>query len=216
MIFEHIKQEAAWEPWIFMSDYENGMRVAAKEIWQRIETPGCTFHYRQAIRRNYATRIFPKPASYTPEAEIHKTILLMFYNMQFLPPAKVWQGALNIRRFQRQNGVQAIFEEFNKYYVRYWLRQVTPESFSMYRRHHRTNNICESFNSKLSKTLPKHPRIYSFLKKMIFLTIEENHKRGLDNYETKSRMTDNLELAWDSLDQGLLTVCYFLKTDFNR
>lgn len=215
MIFEKIKQEAVVEPWVFMSDYENGMRLAAKETWQRIETPGCTFHYRQAVRRNYATRVFPKPVSFTREAEVHTTVLRMFYNLQFLPPAQVLQGAIRIRTFQRNNGVLRNFKAFNKYYVRYWLRSITPENFHMFKRHHRTNNICESFNAKLSQILSKHPNIYSFLKKMVHLTIEENHKRGLDNYKTKSRMTENLENCWDLLERGNLTIDVFLKFDFN-
>lgn len=216
LIFEDIKEEAVAEPLVFMSDYENAMRAAAKETWQGIETPGCTFHYRQAVRRKYEAKVFPKPLKLTPEATAHSTTKRMLYNLQFLPADKIILGARIIQRFQANNGILAEFRQFNNYFLRYWLRTIRPENFTMYRRHHRTNNICESFNKQLNSILFKNPNIHAFLQRMINITKEENEKRQKNVYKLKSRLTDNLELAWNQLDQGALTVSNFLKTNFSH
>lgn len=216
LIFEEIKKEAVAEPLVFMSDYENAMRAAAKETWQGIETPGCTFHYRQAVRRKYEAKVFPKPLKLTPEAAAHSTVKRMLYNLQFLPAPQILRGAGLIWRFQRDNGILAEFTNFNNYFLRYWLRLITPENFTMYRRHHRTNNICESFNKQLNNVLFKNPNIHGFLQRMVNITKEENEKRLKNTYKCKSRMTENLEQAWNQLDQGALDVLDFLKKEFSR
>lgn len=216
LIFEEIKVETVAEPLVFMSDYENSMRAAAKDTWQRIQTPGCTFHYRQAVRRKYQTKVNPKPEKLTPEARAHSTARRMLYNLQFLPAGQILQGARFIQRFQQDNGILAVFAQFNNYFLRYWLRTIRPENFTMYRRHHRTNNICESFNKQLNNVLFKHPNIYAFLQRMVNIVKEENQKRLKNGYKLRSRLTRKLELAWNQLDQGVLTVGDFLQINFSH
>lgn len=215
LIFKYIKVETGAEPGIFMSDYENSMRKAAKEVWPRIETPGCSFHYRQAIRRNYNTKVFPKPLKQTPKAAEHKMVIRMIMNLQFLPPLQIIPAAIHIKQYQRQHDLRRDFKSFNKYFIRYWIRSITAQNFSMFGRVHRTNNICESFNSRLNSLSAKHPNIYALLHRMVLMTVEGNQKR-LDNYENKSRMTVNLNVAWDALEAGQLATEDFIKLNFNN
>lgn len=215
LIFNAIKQQCLAEPDTFVSDYEHGMRTAAKEIWPNIETPGCCFHHRQAIRRNYMSRVFPKPEKLSPQSTLHKMVRRMVVNLQFLPAHQIIHGASFIRRYQRANGIAVAFGNFNKYYLRYWLRTIKPQNFSMYRRPHRTNNVCVTFNAQLNKLVPSHPNIYNFLHRMVLLTIESNQKRQ-DDYRTNSKMTGNLEVAWTALEAGLLPVERFIALDFNN
>lgn len=196
-----------------MSDYEIPMRKAAKEVWPNVETPGCAFHYRQTIRRSYMKRVLPKPPKMTPEAAAHAVIRRMVMNMQFLPAHLIIPAARFVVQYQTQHGVLIAFDGFNNYYFRYWLRTITPENFTMYRREHRTNNICESFNSRLNQNAGKAPSIYKLLLCMTLMTIESNQKRD-DDYKVCSAMSRNLELAWDALDQGRLTVENFIRLNF--
>ena len=45
------------QPDILTTDYEQAMRMAAKRVWPQVRTPGCVFHFRQALRRNYLKRV---------------------------------------------------------------------------------------------------------------------------------------------------------------
>lgn len=215
LIFEEIKFQTTAQPAIFMSDYENASRAAAKAVWPMTETPGCTFHYRQAVRKHYMSKVFPKPDKLTPEATAHSITKRMVYNLQFLPKDQMEQGWTLVKAYQTNSGVQQHFLDFNDYFETYWLRQVKPENFSMFLRYHRTNNICEAFNAQLKKLLFKGPNVYTFMQRLVNITKEENEKRQKDQYKASSKMTRNLEAGWNALRQREVDVEEFLKLNFS-
>ena len=45
------------QPEIVTTDYEQAMRLAARKVWPGVSTPGCTFHFRQALLRNISKKV---------------------------------------------------------------------------------------------------------------------------------------------------------------
>lgn len=54
-------------------------------------------------------------------------------------------------------------DPFIVYFERYWLRQVTPEQFSVFLESKRTNNDTERNNREWNAVMGTHPNIVSFL-----------------------------------------------------
>lgn len=62
-----------------------------------------------------------------------------------------------------------------RYFERYWLNQVTPQSFSVYRQVRRTNNVQESYHRILLQVVgTAHPNCWEFLGK--YNCIKEMYK----------------------------------------
>lgn len=203
-IFTYIRDECFAHPTVFMSDYEEAMRKAARATWAGIQTPGCAFHYCQAIRKAYMMKVLKKPKKNTRRSRVHANIRRMTMNLQYLPAAEMINGAIGILNYQIMTGVRRAFRNFNKYLTNHWIGTVKPENFSMYRRLHRTNNISESFNARLNKSVFRRPNIYSFLDGIKKMTVAAN-QRDPEKYENNSKLTPNLNLAWDALDNGRIT-----------
>ena len=56
------------------------------------------------------------------------------------------------------------------YYMNYWLREVEPVTFSVYRDNNRTNNAIECWNRLFNeRVLVAHPGFFKFTSKKIFL-----------------------------------------------
>lgn len=147
----------------------------------------------------------------------HRTIRLMLSNIQFLPAKKIPKGARCVLDLQRRYGLNRIFAKLNKYYERYWIRNVKPEGFTMYKVDHRTDNINEATHSKMGRSLCRHPTYYNFLGFMKKMMITENQKIVTNReYTQNSRMTANLQEAWAALDNRVISVGEFLRKNFNE
>ena len=83
----------------------------------------------------------------------------------------------------------------------------------MHQIHHRTDNVNESFHASMSRSMPKHPNVYQFLKVMKILTCHENRKDH-SKYKQRSAMTEKLEEAWQLLETKNITIEEFLLTKF--
>lgn len=214
-VFKFLRDELFIRPRRLVSDYEHAMRSAAKDIWPDIKASGCTFHYRQAIRRNYMKKVKGKPHDLRNKAKF-KQILLMIYNLQLLPAAMILNGSIIIFAKQVRLNVDRKFRRMNEYIKTYWLQRVTPAGFSMYEVVHRTDNFNEAMNSKMGRFLQRHPNYYHFFNFMCKAMALENQKIATGQpYGQQSRMTANLEEGWDLLRNGG-TIQEFLETNFNR
>lgn len=214
-IFNFLRSELFVNPERFTSDYETAMRGAAKQVWPNIEMPGCTFHYRQAMRRNYMKRV--KKPSTNAQKKIHFIIKLMIYNLQMLPSHMILEGMIAIQSLQRRKGVLRAFASMNNYILTFWLGKVSPENFSMYRILHRTNNFNESLNSRMNTGMCKHPNCYQFLDFMRKVMINENHRiQTKEIYSQQSNMSEPLTRAWGELDRGEKSIKQFLLTKFSK
>lgn len=146
-----------------MSDFEFAMRSAASKTWPECRLVGCMFHYVKALqRRSKRSRTFSRFIIENPHAS---RALKMFFRLCLLPPEAITTGGLAIRDFMVENNILDEFSEFNRYFVTYWIKKITPAGFSVYGRRHRTNNLLESFNAKLKRRMRRNPRFFLFLGK---------------------------------------------------
>ena len=88
--------------------------------------------------------------------------------LAFLPADKI------LEEYQRQkrelsNEYARKLKNFLAYFERYWLKQVKPEGFSVYRLSKRSNNCIEGFHATLKHGLGISPVPCDFLRKFVFL-----------------------------------------------
>ena len=127
----------------------------------------------------------------------HNLVKRIFYNLQFLPHDSINRALLEIFQFQKEKNLFTTFFAFNKYFVQYWMAKVQAKNFSMYRIEHRTDNINETFHSRMSRCLSRHPNIYNLLKIMRTLIKHENHKDH-KKYKQRSKITEKLEASFNT------------------
>jgi hypothetical protein len=58
---------------------------------------------------------------------------------------------------------------------------VTPQEFCVGDLKHRTNNWLEGYNSKVKKRISRHPNIYTFLRALQRLVLEDYNKLLYDS-----------------------------------
>lgn len=198
----------------FTSDYEIALRAAAKIIWPDVAMSGCVFHFRQALRRKTKKKVdITFRQHHKHECRV---IGRMMYNLQMLPPDKIPNGFLIIQLQQQAYDLDDAYDEMNEYMQSFWINQIKPNYFSMYKVKHRTNNFIESFNAGIGREMCKHPNIYVFLDFMKKAMVQENHKMARkQQYKTSSKMEKKLRHAWNDLDSGTISIEQFLKINFS-
>ena len=120
-------------------------------VFQAIYHKAKALHLQNLIRMNERVKKFMKQIlalAYLPDDMIQR---------QF---CKMWDDLSEVH--QRQLG------EFKMYYSRYWLQTVTPRGFSVYGLGQRTNNIIESYHSRLKHRMENQPEPWDFLCKYQF------------------------------------------------
>jgi hypothetical protein len=75
-----------------------------------------------------------------------------------------------VREFLREKKLLRKLQDLLSYFKRQWLKKEGPQSFSVYRRKHRTNNSIESFHSALMRDIKTpHPSIWKMTgRKLVF------------------------------------------------
>lgn len=82
--------------------------------------------------------------------------------LAYLPSDKI-QAAYTTLKNALPRDRQNVLRGFLNYFERYWLGVVKPHGFSVHGLGRRTNNISESYNSKLQHKLGPHPGPWDFL-----------------------------------------------------
>lgn len=86
----------------------------------------------------------------------HKFLALPLVKLNLIPAA-----CTHLRAVATTFG--DVFTEFVAYFMRQWMRTVTPASFCVFQKTFRTNNLVESHNSKLSKKISPNGSFYKFI-----------------------------------------------------
>lgn len=122
-VFEFIEQKLfKLKPFEFMTDYEDGMRLAIRKRWPNAQIHGCWFHFKRAINRKCRSfgmkRILDKNGNATQVKD-------MLLNIPLLPSAQTHEGYANIKAFAKEKGLERCFAGLFVYFERYWLKQVS-------------------------------------------------------------------------------------------
>lgn len=205
-VFEFLRDELDINPGIFTSDYETAMRNAAREVWPRTRMPGCVFHFRQAVKKNYR-RLVKEPQNIVLKRRCRK-IKQMAFNWQMLPARKMKKGMKRIMQEITRMRLEPWLTDFYEYFKK-WLR--LKRHLSMYLIVHRTNNCNEALNSRMSRIMCSHPNVFEFLQQMKKIIKKRNHdKQKGYRPAQQSYMTAGLQRGWLKLQTRQWTTLQFL------
>lgn len=91
-----------------------------------------------------------------------KTFFRTVMALAYLPADMIRAQYIRLKNELPQQ-LQRKLRPFLTYFENYWLQIVKPHGFSVWGLSRRTNNILESYNSKLGHKLEAHPTAWDFL-----------------------------------------------------
>ncbi|XP_050059118.1 uncharacterized protein LOC126550830 [Aphis gossypii] len=106
------------------------------------------------------------------------------------------------------------------YFERFWMDQVTPLRFTVYRLQHRTNNFIESYHSSLLRLMGQRPQLYRFYDNLrtIELRARNDFTRALNgqrvrqsDYRIYPQNNTTINNAWFNVENGRYTLEDFLR-----
>ncbi|XP_015125904.1 uncharacterized protein LOC107047625 [Diachasma alloeum] len=115
--------------------------------------------------------------------------------------------------------IRAFFAFLIEYYEEWWIRQVTPAKFSVYRQKYRTNNNVEAYHRCLERRIKSHPGIWKFTAEL--RDIQMNSMREVNSLnmgipvrrtieQSRTRHETLLNYVWDLYDGNSLDIPRFL------
>lgn len=118
-LFEFIEKEVfELEPVEFMTDYEDGMRLAIKTHWANVEIHGCWFHYSKAILKKCRKLGMTKLLKRNENARAIKKQLAA---LPLLPIEKIREGFETVKKFASKKKLLKKFSRLFQYVQSYWL-----------------------------------------------------------------------------------------------
>lgn len=212
-VFKHLRDVHNLDPGSIMLDYEKASRLAAARIWPQSTIRGCWFHFNQSLRRK-ALKL-PNMSFVLKNDPEAKRVLNLFMKLPLLPLDQIDNGLSGIIKYQEDHDLKETFLEFNSYFVRYWIENVTKEGFCVSHCAHRTNNFNEGYNSKIKKIIPRRPNIYVFLEELQNLMFEAYNTFLYDRkhqviQRDKSKFTNVLNKALVNLENKSMDELGFL------
>ncbi|XP_051168362.1 uncharacterized protein LOC127286102 [Leptopilina boulardi] len=137
-----------------MLDFESAVQTAIKELFPNCQIHGCWFHSKKAMKKRWKTLKLK-------EAD---NIILNYACCLALAPAERYYDGLEIIKnkiYEYNRVYHPKLKKFIKYLKQYWGRR--KAILCVGHLPHRTNNLCESQNSRLqSKLGGSHPQIWNF------------------------------------------------------
>lgn len=121
-VFEFVEERIfELEPAEFMTDYEDGLRLAIKTKWKDAVIRGCWFHYSRAIFKKSKKIGMARTFKREKNARAIRSKLMC---LPLLPPNQIEEGYNAIQSFARQKGLLRRCEKLFSYFSDYWLKQV--------------------------------------------------------------------------------------------
>lgn len=110
------------EPSVSMTDYEDALRNAVRNVWPNCQIRGCEYHLKQAINRkcNKITEV----KQTLKRSFFARKIKKMLMNIAQLPENKIDEGYAAVRSYADKWKLSSKFTELFSYFERQWLREV--------------------------------------------------------------------------------------------
>lgn len=120
-VFKYIEETIKFElkPAEFMTDFEDGMRLAIKKRWPKSVVRGCWFHLCRAVKKRARKLRLNKIKS-----KYAKMIRKMLMCIPLLPTDDIDEGYRGIKKFAKKHRLSKRFAPLFNYFERYWLNQV--------------------------------------------------------------------------------------------
>lgn len=109
------------EPAEFMTDFEDGMRLAIRNNWPNTTIRGCWFHFKRAINRKCVSFGLKWYLQRNNEANM---IVSMLGNLPLLPAHRIQEAYNGIKNLSKQKSVNVQLNDVFKYFECYWIKQV--------------------------------------------------------------------------------------------
>ncbi|KZS16486.1 Uncharacterized protein APZ42_017762 [Daphnia magna] len=213
---------------LVISDFERAILSSMGSAFPNARPRGCWFHYGQAIFRK--TQEFGLQQEYQKKGVVY-LIVKQLIALALLPENEIFQGFSDIKRkyadelSNQPQVVQDAVKLLYAYYMNYWLLEVEPVTYSVYRDHNRTNNAIECWNRWFNeRVLVAHPGFFEFMSFLIDANDcserdLEGLRRGLSLSRDKSasyRTVDRkLMKFWEELDDKTISRVLFLELASN-
>lgn len=119
-LFQYIEREIfELQPSEFMTDYEDGMRLAIKTCWPNIKISGCWFHYCRGIMKRCRKLGMTKLLKENNDA---KTIKRQLNALPLLPEKQILPGFNIIKKLAAKKKMSKRFARLFNYVEKYWLK----------------------------------------------------------------------------------------------
>lgn len=149
-LFNMLKNKAPnWMPKVVHIDFEMAISNALKHHFPNVAIRRCYFHFKQTIYRKYKNMNGSK-------MKIYKKIVSLCTVLPLLPLEMVTEGYIYIKckSLMLENDT---IDEFMEYIEDYFFRsEEFVQEWCIASERHRTNNVCEGWNSKLNKAINKN------------------------------------------------------------
>lgn len=109
------------EPGEFMTDFEDGMRLAIRQHWPNVRIRGCWFHLKRAISNKCTSLGMGRVLKTNRNA---RKLKKMLGNIPLLPENQIVEGYSSIKDIAHKKKLSKSFGDLFSYFERYWLKQV--------------------------------------------------------------------------------------------
>lgn len=172
------RQFPDWKPETYHCDYELAALNAIQKVFPDINVVGCYYHWSQAMWRN-AKKIFGQRRT-KPE----KRLVGLCAVLPLLSKSCLFSGWEYIRQ-QYGHTENKKIKRFLRYLEKQWLTRDISKILSVFGNRHRTNNVCESWHTKINSIInKKNTNILTLLNEVKKLTNFKNNTR----VRTRSRI----------------------------
>ena len=164
-----------------LSVFEAGSQSVFAQYFPNSRMTGCNFHHAQALWRFIQSNGLQSEYTKKQNLELRK-LFRTVAALPFLPAEGIARNFQKIIREYRMTGIgnlpttkaKEVLDRLEKYYKRQWIPKTLM--LSVFLSEHRTNNIAEAFNSKMTRLLESHkPGLYKLID---FFKKEETEVRG--------------------------------------
>lgn len=195
-----------WNPEKFHADFETGVTNALPKIIPTVIVRKCFYHFCKSIWR--------KSKEIGLKTKTLKRFVGLSTALALLPQDKIRDGWTYIKD-SSENIKNTKLDNFFNYMERTWLKSdECIEEWCSSNERHRTNNVCENWNSQINKKINKHVTIAKLLtalkedstKNKIKLNSPSNNRRQTEHEKDAILIDTKLQLIY-----GDITIGHFLE-----
>lgn len=136
-----------FKPKIVHADFELAITNALIYYFPDLKIFRCFYHYTQNLWR--------KSKQLNLKNKVFRRLVSLCGALALLPPSMVKEGWKYIcEEFEDVDNKNV--KTFMTYFQNFYMREQFIDEWCVYNIKHRTNNICESFNAKINKTINKN------------------------------------------------------------
>lgn len=214
-VFQFVKEKILpnMDPVKFVSDFETAIHNAVRNVFHNAEVQGCFFHFVYSIRKQAIKMHIPASLKRMTKEQARKGRLLLrkLMNVCLLPPVYINTAyGLLLEELKADSTLTAPLLTLFHYFERQWLTKVTPNVFSVYHSHNRTNNGQERYHRFLKESLGVRSELNKFLGGLIkviklhyteFRRLQRGKCKNKSNVKSTNKGIDKwLHDAWEQLE----------------